>query len=225
MTVGDKRRMFCNSCRERTWHDVRAEHRTEFTPEKYEEMTVDYAGTVASILQCAGCDDVLFIEMMYNSEDEEPFERVWPEPSTKREIAPKDYMQLPMFLEYIYQEVIRAANANCPTLCAGGIRTLLEGICDDRNVTRRGKLQQKIEGLKGLVAPSIVDNLHSIRFLGNDALHKQAVPDAKDLALAIEVVEDVMNAIYELDYKSGRLYQRVKKGRTPVEVAEGETLE
>ena len=28
--------------------------------------------------------------------------------------------------------------------------------------------------------------------------------------MAIEVIEDVMNTIYELDYKSARLYRRVK---------------
>lgn len=48
------------------------------------------------------------------------------------------------------------------------------------------------------------------RFLGNTALHELERPPAEDLAEAIEIIEDVMNVIYELDYKSARLYRRVK---------------
>ena len=73
-------------------------------------------------------------------------------------------------------------------------------------------LEGKINGLKNLpnVPAAIVDHLHGFRFLGNTALHRLNRPPAEDLAMAIEVMEDVMNTIYELDYKSARLYRRVK---------------
>jgi hypothetical protein len=115
-----------------------------------------------------------------------------------------------LFLAYIYEESIRAFNANCPLLCAGGLRALLEGICKDK-MARGSNLEKKINGLAQWVPASVLANLHGFRFLGNRAMHDLEVPAYKDLALAVEVMEDVMNAIYELDYKSGRLFQQVQK--------------
>ena len=116
-------------------------------------------------------------------------------------------------------------------LCAGGLRALLEGICVDQGVrkgpTARGKtsstLEGKINGLKGLenVPASIVNSLHGFRFLGNTALHELERPHVEDLAMAIEVMEDVMNIIYELDYKSARLYRRVKPASPEEQEPEG----
>jgi hypothetical protein len=73
-------------------------------------------------------------------------------------------------------------------------------------------LEGKINGLKDLpnVPAAIVDSLHGFRFPGNAALHRLNRPPVEHFAMAIEVIEDVMNTIYELDYKTARLYRRVK---------------
>jgi len=218
-------RIFCNRCGRNTWHDRKASHAQVFRPEDYGEMMVDHAEADWEILQCRGCEDVTFKETWMTSEDidpdgePDPTIRFYP-PRTENWIKPKEYRKLPLQLEDLYEEIVKTFNDGAYVLCAGGLRALLEGVCVDQGVTSgptsrgatRTTLEGKINGLKNLpnVPAGIVDNLHGFRFLGNTALHRLNRPPAEDLAMAIEVIEDVMNTIYELDYKSARLYRRVK---------------
>ncbi len=52
---------------------------------------------------------------------------------------------------------------------------------------------------------NIVSNLHSLRFIGNEAAHELAAPTVEELKLAIEICEDLLNYLYELDYKAQKL--------------------
>jgi len=217
---GQPRRFFCNKCGNRRWHrSLWSDHR-HFDGAKYEEWTIDYADRWLSVWECQGCEEVSFLEAWATSEDPEPEDRFLPERSVHH-VKPKAYRKMSMFLGYAYEESIRAFNANCPLLCAGGLRALLEGICKDKLAPGRN-LEKKIDGLAKWVPANVLATLHGFRFLGNRALHGLEVPDYKDLALAIEVIEDVMNLIYELDYKSSRLFQRVKARQSPVVAEEVE---
>jgi hypothetical protein len=120
-------------------------------------------------------------------------------------------MRLPTHLEQIYREVVETFNGGSLILCAAGLRALLEGICKDISPGHKGNLSKRIDALASLIPSNIVHNLHSFRFLGNGAVHELARPAKRDLALAIEVIEDILNILYELDYKSDRLYQSVAK--------------
>jgi hypothetical protein len=204
---------------------LQANHAQTFRPDEYKEMQIDFAQADWEIWQCCGCDEVTFKETWFTSEDRDydgsplPTIHFYP-PRTQTWVKPKEYRRLPDHLEDLYEEIIKTFNDRAFVLSAGGLRALLEGICVDQGVTRgpdaAGKvvktLEGKINGLKDLdnVPASIVENLHGFRFLGNTALHELDRPPAEDLAEAIEVIEDVMNVIYELDYKSARLYKRVK---------------
>jgi len=59
--------------------------------------------------------------------------------------------------------------------------------------------------MKALLPESIVKNLHGFRFIGNRAVHELEAPDASELALALEVIEDILNFLYSLDYKASLL--------------------
>ncbi len=116
----------------------------------------------------------------------------------------KFFRQLPKKLDKIYRETIGAFNNHLFVLCAAGLRTLIEGICDDKNM--KGKnLEDKINNLVGILPANIVASLHSFRFIGNEALHELTTPNPDDLQLAIEVSEDLLNFLYELDYKASLL--------------------
>jgi hypothetical protein len=129
-----------------------------------------------------------------------------PERATK-----KEYHELPYLLTELYRETIETFNNDNLILCSAGLRTLLEGICKDQMPEQRGTLQTRIEGLKSIIPATIVDNLHSFRFLGNAAVHELARPSQKELALAIEVMEDILNVLYSLNYKSARLFQLIER--------------
>ena len=75
-----------------------------------------------------------------------------------------------------------------------------------------------IDSLESIVPSAIVKNLQGFRFLGNQAAHELAVGKKSDLSLAIEVIEDVLNIAYELNYKSSRLhalYDKIPKSPGP----------
>ncbi|MFQ5894396.1 MAG: DUF4145 domain-containing protein [Nitrospinota bacterium] len=116
----------------------------------------------------------------------------------------KRFKALPEKLFSIYREIIHAYNGSLNVLCAAGARALLEGICEDKGISGKN-IEEKVEGLKRLLPANIVDDLHGFRFIGNRALHELEAPSREDLGLAIEIIEDLLNFIYELDYKASRL--------------------
>src|SRR6266403_2687121 len=80
-----------------------------------------------------------------------------------------------------------------------------------RQVKMVRTLEGQINSLGSIVPVGIVRNLHSFRFLGNKALHRLAEPTRDDLGLALRVIEDLLNVIYDLDYRAQRLYEKATK--------------
>jgi Domain of unknown function (DUF4145) len=62
------------------------------------------------------------------------------------------------------------------------------------------------------IPANIVENLHGFRFMGNVAIHERTAPERDDLRLAIEIVEDLLNFVYDLDYKAKQLADKQKPG-------------
>ena len=122
------------------------------------------------------------------------------------DLSPKKFQKLDKKLSSIYREIIKAYNGGIPLLCSGGLRALLEGVCASKGI--KGKtLEEKIEGLQRVLPKNIVTNLHSFRFIGNKAMHELNPPSPDNLRLAIEVIEDLLNFLYELDDKTSQLAQ------------------
>jgi hypothetical protein len=131
----------------------------------------------------------------------------------------KDYWHVPKNLEQIYKETIDSYNNENLTLSAGGIRAIVEGLCQDNNVKngtieivkedgtkekiKRSGLQGKINGLyeKGKLTKENADILHEHRFLGNKALHELSIPSKMHLKLAIEIIENAFDNLYEIPKK------------------------
>ena len=84
------------------------------------------------------------------------------------------------------------------------MRSLLEAICADLKI-QGATLEVKVTGLESFLPKNIVENLHSFRFIGNKAMHELESPSRDDLHLAIEIVEDLPNFLYERDDKAGQL--------------------
>jgi hypothetical protein len=167
---------------------------------------------------CAGCERGT-LEEYYTSDfledrDGNPqYEYEYSPPRIMVYVEAKKFKQLPPKLDKIYREVLHAFNNKLTILCAIGIRGLLEGICADKGI--KGKnIASKIDGLSSMLPQNIVSNLHSIRFLGNEAAHELVGPESHELRLAIEICEDLLNYVYELDYKASRLTKMREKRRT-----------
>jgi hypothetical protein len=209
---------FCNACQQTTRHVQRAIHKQRFD----DPVSDISAWCTWTLWECLGCEEVMATECWRNSEDLDPRTgEPWPSvsfhpPRSSHHATKKHYETIPHQLDSIYSEVIQTFNTGAHILCAAGLRALLEAICIDREPSLAGpkiRLPQKIDGLKSSVPEKIVQNLHGFRFLGDKALHELEPPKPKELALAIEVMEDVLNVVYELDYKSGRLFRLVSSGK------------
>jgi hypothetical protein len=214
-------RIFCNSCNRDT------NHVCKFNSRKYHllssEKHVSFWTLGHQLWMCAGCetftfetyDITEFFDFDENTAEDEPdpFEGSIPNPDitrdyfpkrTKHELIAKRYNQMPERLTDIYQEIIMAFNNELPLLCATGIRALIEGICFDYEVVGKN-LEKKIEGLESILPKNIVTNLHNLRFMGNEAAHELSAPSKEEIQLAIEICEDLLNFLYELDYKASYL--------------------
>lgn len=68
---------------------------------------------------------------------------------------------------------------------------------------RRNNLQGKINGLyeKGVLTKESAESLHEHRYLGNEAVHELSQPSKEELALAINIIEHILETIYEIPEK------------------------
>lgn len=210
-----KRYIFCNNCKRETNHICEAEHRRDYCDE--ETGFLEQLGWRFWI--CAGCEHGTLEEHytcdgMEDREGKELYEiKYFPERATFH-VERKNFNRLPRKLDVIYREILHAFNNKLVVLCSIGIRALLEGICADKGIGGKS-IEEKINGMASILPQNIVTNLHSIRFIGNLAAHELAAPDSTELRLAIEICEDLLNYLYELDYKASYLnkVRQVKKSQ------------
>jgi len=216
-----KKRIFCNTCNTETNHLAQADysHRNEDSVFGWEEH-------IYRLWICAGCEsgslEVLYTNPTWTREDgEQEYDAVVYPSRTKDYLGVKIFVKLPEKLHWIYQETIRAYNEELDILCAAGLRALIEGICEDKGIRGRN-LETKIDGLTSFLPSSIVGNLHNFRFMGNIAIHELTPPERYELGLAIEISEDLLNYLYELDYKASLLsFRRQRRTATNTSSSSG----
>jgi len=179
------------------------------------------------IIQCMGCDTISF-RKLYNDVS---MQQHYDEDSTTQELFPKRgahsrqmraYRNVPIDIKKVYLETIEAYNNNLNLLCGVGIRAILEGICIDKSIkegtiiSSSGKqskskgLDGKIYGLaaNGYLTSINAEVLHELRFLGNSAVHELTIPSVEDLSIAIDIIELIIDNIYELGHKAKRLMEK-----------------
>lgn len=207
----EKEQIFCNYCTSETNHLLRQSH--GFMRQYSVVDNIVQTETWAyRMWMCAGCEHAT-LEIQRTTWTEPPGPQnpeveSWYFPKRREaEHYTRLFRRLPAQLERIYEEAVGAFNENLHILCAAGLRALVEGICADKGVEGKN-LEKKIDGLTPHLPENIVKNIHSLRFIGNDALHELKPPSAIELRLALEVSEDLLNFLYDLDYKTELLALR-----------------
>jgi hypothetical protein len=219
MSEGERqtKRIFCNYCNCDTNHIRRASYLRHRVVE--EDGEVHETGDVlTSIWSCAGCDEETFEWLYRPAGDPEHEARYFPTRSKDlgEQIEPKHFMKLDSELSRLYKEVVTCFNRDCLLLCTIGLRALIERVCADKGL--EGKLKPKIDGLiKFVPNVNIIQALHDFRFAGNEAAHRLDALNTDDARLAIEIMEDLLNFLYELDYKA--LKVRSRSGRAAFDSA------
>jgi hypothetical protein len=132
-------------------------------------------------------------------------------------LKPKGMFNAPLVVKRIYRETIEAYNNELPTLCAAGIRSVIEAICKDKDIQGRD-LKERIEKLKeeGVITSDFAEAIHENRLLGNDALHELKLFGDTELKTAIELIESFIDFLYEAKNKKEILKAfRESKERNP----------
>jgi hypothetical protein len=223
ISKGKTVRTHCNKCRQLMNHQILMNYYeqgsfildSDFdTVDGEVEYPVDYS-TDFQIVKCLGCDTVSYRSYKYFSEYVEPefgndgtWEERFPAPQDRTK---KDFKNLVHSLRNIYQEVITIYNNTGFILCAAGIRAILEGICKDKGISD-GNLEKKINAMyeQGLVSKQQESILHDLRFLGNGVLHELQTPSSEEIDAALDIIEHILEDLYEIPGKSDILKQKKK---------------
>ena len=232
-TKGSIVSVHCIECKRATRHLVAVSvDKTGSESNKHEGWSIDWSNRY-QVIECQGCETVSFRHQSWFSEaqdfdDDGTTERIYPL-RNKDAISPRPYHNVPSNLRRIYTELVDCFNNDSPTLCAAGLRALVEGICAQQGITdgpvevpargggtqieRRDNLEGRIAGLqeKGLLTQPSAHTLHEHRYLGNDAVHDLARPSPDELKLAVEIVEHVIEQLYELPEKAAELHRAIAR--------------
>jgi hypothetical protein len=211
MKLGTRQKIYCNACQAETNHELRFVLPGPY----YEEIVKDpypvsrYWDKIEYRLwSCLGCDTATFEEAitgepMVDEEGNQIWTSTYHPKRAHQDLTKKYFRLLDKRLASVYQEIVESFNAGLRIVCAMGLRALLEGICVDKGITDgeawgfEAKLR-KLEERK-LLPSHIVECLHTFKFMGDDAAHRLEAPSQDELRLAIGVMEELLNRLYEID--------------------------
>ncbi|QDU16891.1 hypothetical protein CA11_47280 [Gimesia maris] len=208
---------YCASCENENKHEI-LQSVQKFSEELLAPRDQDsliYWSSDYQIIECRGCESTSFRSTHIFSEEDGTIINLYPK-RTSTSLNSKGMYNVPARLRRFYKETIDAYNFDSNTLCAAGLRALVEGICAEYGV-KKGEvtinkdehnekkvilknLEGKISGLNehGILTKSNAEILHELRFLGNDAVHELSIPSSNNLLLAIKILEHTLEALYEI---------------------------
>lgn len=158
------------------------------------------------VIECLGCENISFLKIYgditmvdYDYEGNPDYyydETIFPYFLEKGDELKYQY-HLPEAIKIIYKETIDAFKVDSYILTAGGLRAIIEAICNHLKI-KKDNLEKRIDTLhnKGHLTLSESKRLHSIRFLGNDALHEIAKPKKEHLHLLLEIVNHLLANLF-----------------------------
>ncbi|MFD5264424.1 DUF4145 domain-containing protein [Bacillus wiedmannii] len=139
---------YCNSCDRKTNHYIVYCHHREEVIEEYGAVLFDW-DEKSYIVQCAGCDQIGFIQVytdsemfsydsngeMYPDEDVKVFPpEIEKDRSKHFQIEGKEFYKVPNSLLDLYGQIINAYNNQSYMLVGIGLRTMIEGMCLDLGI-------------------------------------------------------------------------------------------
>ena len=209
----------CGECNKSTKHKVLAS--IDLSGREETEETLIYGwDNEYQIIQCQGCETIMFRRSHMNSEDMEhvagpagwdadyvTFEDYYPNPEKSRTGLSDDHL-LPEKLQRIYAETLSALNGNNSILSGIGLRAIIETVCKDQSASGKNLLA-KIDNLvdQNVLTKEGADILHKLRVLGNDSTHEVKPHSSVQLGLAFDVLEHLLQGVYILPYHAKRKFK------------------
>lgn len=156
------------------------------------------------LTKCAGCNNFHFVLRVFSPDPEKKgitfYDMVYPgSPEVFNFIPYEELGELPMMISNLYVEVRKAFEAESAVLAGIGLRTLVEAICKQQNISGKN-LKEKIIALhsKGQISTSELPILDKLRDIGNISAHEIKSFTMDKLSYALEIVNHILKSIYIL---------------------------
>lgn len=209
-----EKKYFCRKCKGIRNHKLLFGKKVRGNEDDYFQWVENF-----NTIECLGCETISFLKIYSDTEMLHYNEEGEPDYGEEIEIYPK-YLEnaeelnfiwfLPPKIKSIYSETILALKSKLYILTAGGLRTTIEAICNHLKI-KKGDLSSRIDLLhtKGYLSLNESKRLHSIRFLGNDALHDVDIPKKESIIMLLEIVNHLLENLFIQDKKMGDSIARI----------------
>jgi len=195
-----KERIYCNSCKGDTWHELVA----HYSHERYEYFWGESHTFESDTFKCCGCEDITFrlTKHPFAFQDKKDSAEVrFYQDRNSHLRERKFYFDLPKHIHRLYAETVTAHNADLIILSTVGVRSLLEAVVADKidSSMYSNSLESKINSLRPHFPESVMETLHEFRKIGNKAAHELEAPEALNIHHALYVVEGIMEFFYAIE--------------------------
>lgn len=209
-----EQKYFCRRCKGLRNHKLLFGKKIRGNEDDYFQWVENF-----NTIECLGCETISFLKIYSDTEMQYYNDEGEPDYGEEIEIYPK-YLEnveelnltsyLPTKIKSIYSETIIALKNKLYILTAGGLRTTIEAICNHLKI-KKGDLSSRIDLLhtKGYLSLNESKRLHSIRFLGNDALHDVDIPKKENILVLLEIVNHLLENLFIQDKKMGNSMARI----------------
>ncbi len=196
---------FCRNCKGLRNH----KQIHEVTRNRTEEDGIFLSKHTFSIIECLGCETLSFLEVYSDTEmtryiDDEGNTEFYDNKTIYPFFLETSSLQhthlLPSIIREIYDETIEAFKSDSRILAAGGLRAIIEATCNNLKI-KKSNLEKRIDLLYkgGYLTLDESKRIHSVRFLGNDALHVIEKPKKRQLYVLLEIVNHLLSNLFISD--------------------------
>ena len=164
------------------------------------------------MLECCGCEVVCLRHTHVWSEDPEPEITYYPPPVSRA--MPQWRHKLPAKLNSLVGEIYTALHADSRRLALMGARTAIDIVLLEK-VGDRGSFEQKLVALEkqGFVGQRSRQILEAALDAGSAAAHRGYLPEKEHLASVMDIVENILQAVYVLEGAAAELRKTTPRRR------------
>ena len=193
----------CNGCGRATKHHVLHKKHIpgrEFIEDHgYIDWTDDY-----ELLECAGCETVSMRHSNWFEPTDEVTVRIYPSPVSRSE--PTWLRTAPLKVGMLMKQVYSALDSNSRALALMGARAVVDMVLVEK-VGDIGGFAEKLRLAEeaGVIGSKNRNVLEAALDAGNAASHRGYQPTADDLNAVMDIVENLLQAVYHLESLADRL--------------------
>jgi hypothetical protein len=220
----------CNNCGGNKNHLILFDHHHEWHEDLHDDPPTWINGKDSyELLQCAGCDHIVFRHTSWFSEYTDDEGRPIP---TIAYCPPATFRRHPKwlsdtsnifrffgpqeFVPRLINEIYTALHSDCRAIVAMGIRALLEQMLVDK-VGDNGSFTSNLKKfeMEGFIASKEREVIETTLEVGHASIHRNYNPSKDDLIRTLDITENLMERIYIFPSHATTLQKRIppKKSR------------